>query len=56
MPVLDRDGRHKLGGDGKKLYAALIVFEGGGRDLWNRCIIAALADAGIAPASVEGAP
>jgi hypothetical protein len=35
--------------------APVITFLGAGRDIWNRAIIGALADAGISPA-VEGGP
>jgi hypothetical protein len=54
IPILDREGRHKIGGDGKKQYTALLTFEGTGRDLWNRAVITALTAAGITPRAEGG--
>jgi hypothetical protein len=55
VPILDADGRHKRDAVGKKSYAAVITFEGTGRDLWNKTVLRALADAGINPTTGEGA-
>ena len=53
MPVLDRDGRQKVGADNKKQYIAVITFEGAGRALWTRTIVGALLAAGIDPLAGE---
>ena len=54
MPVVDAAGRQKVDAVGKKQYLAVITFEGAGRELWSRTIIAALLAAGIDPLAREG--
>ena len=54
IPVLDRDGRHKIGADGKKQYTQVMGYEGAGRELWSRTIVGALLAAGIDPSAGAG--
>jgi hypothetical protein len=46
---LDRDGRIKLKPDGKKSYGKIITFETGeAKARWDRMVLGALAEAGVA--------
>lgn len=47
---LDRDGRVRVDGEGKRIYAKLIKFEGNAAfERWNSMVLGALAEAGIRP-------
>jgi len=48
IPLLDGEGRARVGPDGKRQYAAIITFaNAGARERWRRMTVAALAAAGI---------
>jgi hypothetical protein len=50
MPELDRDGRARVGADGKRTYVKIIRFEGNAAfERWNAAVLGALYDAGIRP-------
>jgi len=49
-PILDAEGRQRIGLDGKRMYVTIVTFANSeARARWRTLTIAALADAGITP-------